>query len=52
MDRAYSTNGAKRNGYGILVGEPEGKRPLGRPGRRWVDNIKLDLREIEWGGID
>jgi hypothetical protein len=36
----------------ILVGKPEGKRPLGRPRRRWVDNIKIDLREIEWDGVD
>jgi hypothetical protein len=34
------------NAYRILVGKPEGKRPLGRPRRRWVDNIKMDLREI------
>jgi hypothetical protein len=36
----------KRNAYMILVGKPEGKRPLGRPRRRWVDNIKMDLRHI------
>jgi hypothetical protein len=35
-----------------LVGKPEGKRPLGRPRRRWVDNIKLDLVEIGWGDVD
>jgi hypothetical protein len=35
---------AKRNSYGILVGKPEGKRPLGRPRYRWVDNIQMDLR--------
>jgi hypothetical protein len=46
MGRACSTNGAKRNAYKILVGKPERKRPLGRPSRRWVDNIKMDLREI------
>jgi hypothetical protein len=34
------------------VGKPEGKKPLGRPRRSWVDNIKMDLREIEWGGMD
>jgi hypothetical protein len=34
------------------VGKPEGRRPLGRPRRRWVDNIKMDLRVIEWDGID
>jgi hypothetical protein len=38
--------GEKRHAYRILVGKPEGKRPLGRPKRRWVDNIKMDLREI------
>jgi hypothetical protein len=37
--------------YRILVGKPEGKRPLGRPRRRWVDNIKMDLGEIEWDGM-
>jgi hypothetical protein len=36
----------KRNVYRILVGNPEGKRPLGRPRRRWVDNSKMELREI------
>jgi hypothetical protein len=46
MDRACRTNGAKRNACRILVGKPEGKRPLGRPRRRWVDNIKMDPREI------
>jgi hypothetical protein len=45
-------NGEKRNAYRILVGKPEGKRPLGRPRRRWVDNIKMNLREIEWDGMD
>jgi hypothetical protein len=43
---------AKRNEYGILVGKSEGKRPLERPTRRWVHNIKMDLREIGWGAID
>jgi hypothetical protein len=38
--------GEKRNACTILVGKPEGKRPLGRPRRRWVDNIKMDLKEI------
>jgi hypothetical protein len=36
----------------IFVGKPEGKRPLGRPIRRWVDNIKMDIREIGWDGLD
>jgi hypothetical protein len=44
--------GEKRNAYRILFGEPEGKRPLGRPGRRWEDNIRMDLREIGLGGMD
>jgi hypothetical protein len=44
--------GEKRNAYRILVGKLEGKRPLGRPRRRWEDNIKMDLREIVWGGMD
>jgi hypothetical protein len=44
--------GEKRNAYRILVGQPEGKRPLGRPRRRWVDNIKMDLGEIGWDGMD
>jgi hypothetical protein len=44
--------GEKRNAYRILVGKPEGRRPLGRPRRRWVDNIKIDLREIGWNGVD
>jgi hypothetical protein len=42
----------KRNAYRILVGKPEGKRPLERPRRGWVDNIKIDLREIGWDGMD
>jgi hypothetical protein len=42
----------KRNAYRILVGKPEGKRPLGSPIRRWVNNIKMDLREIGWDGMD
>jgi hypothetical protein len=44
--------GVKRNAYRILVGKPEGKRPLGRPRRRWVDIIKMDLREIGRVGVD
>jgi hypothetical protein len=42
----------KRNAYRRLVGKPEGKRPLGIPRRRWMDNIKLDRREIGWDGVD
>jgi hypothetical protein len=44
--------GAKRNAYRILVRNPEGKRPLGRPRRRWVNNIKMYLREIGWDNMD
>jgi hypothetical protein len=44
--------GERRNANKILVGDPEGKRPLGRPRHRWVDNSKTDLREIGWGGMD
>jgi hypothetical protein len=42
----------KRNACRILVGKPEGIRPLGKPRRRWVDNIKMDLRKMRWGGMD
>jgi hypothetical protein len=42
----------RRNAYRILVGKPEGKRPLGRPRRRWLDNIKMDLSEVGWDGRD
>jgi hypothetical protein len=42
----------KRNSYRLLVGKPEGKRPLGRPRLRWVDNIRMDLREVGWGDVD
>jgi hypothetical protein len=44
--------GEKRNAYRIMVGKPEGKRPLGRPRHRLVENIRMDLREIGWDGID
>jgi hypothetical protein len=43
--------GEKRNAYRILMGKPEGKRPLGRTRRRWVDNFKMDLRVIGWDGM-
>jgi hypothetical protein len=42
----------KRNTYKLLVGKSEGKRPLGRPRRRWVDNIRMDLEEVGWGDAD
>jgi hypothetical protein len=44
--------GEKRNVCRLLVGKPEGKRPLGRQRRKWIDNIKMDLLEIGWGGVD
>jgi hypothetical protein len=44
--------GENRNAYRIMMGKPEGKRPLGRPRCRWVNNIKMDLREIQWDGLD
>jgi hypothetical protein len=44
--------GQTRNAYRLLVGKPEGQRPLGRPRRRWVDNIRLDLGEVGWGDVD
>jgi hypothetical protein len=56
MGRACSTNGGggeeeEEEAYRILMGKPKGRRRLGRPRRRWVDNIKIDLREIEWDGM-
>jgi hypothetical protein len=44
--------GEERGVYRILVGKPEGKRPLGRPRRRWEDNIRMDLQEVGCGGMD
>jgi hypothetical protein len=44
--------GERGNGYRILVGKPEGKSPLGRPRRMWVNNTKINFREIGWDGID
>jgi hypothetical protein len=42
----------ERNMYRFLMGKPEGKRPLGRPRRRWEDGIRMDLRKIGWGSVD
>jgi hypothetical protein len=50
MVRVCSTNGG--DAYRILVGKPKGKTPLRRPRLWWVDNIKMNLREIGWGGMD
>jgi hypothetical protein len=52
MIRASNTNGEKMNAYRILVEKPEGKIPLERPRSRWLDNIKVDLREIGYDGMD
>jgi hypothetical protein len=52
MVRACSTNEEKRNAYRTLVGKPQGKRPLERRGRRWVDSINIDVRGIGLGGMD
>jgi hypothetical protein len=45
------TKGEKRNAYRLLVGKPDGKSPLGRPRRRWVDNIRMALGEVGWGDV-
>jgi hypothetical protein len=42
----------KRNAYRLLVGKPEGRRPLGRPRRRWLNNIRMDLVEVGWGNVN
>ena len=44
--------GEERGVYRVLVGKPEGTRPLGRPRHRWVDNIRMDLQELGWGYVD
>jgi hypothetical protein len=43
--------GENRNAYSLLVGKPEGKKPLGRPRRRWLDNVRLDFVEVGWGDV-
>jgi hypothetical protein len=52
MGGPCSTNGENRNAYRLFVGKPEGKSPLGRPRRMWVDNIRMDLGEVGWGDVD
>jgi hypothetical protein len=52
MGEVCSTDGDMKGVYRILVGKPEGKRLLGRHRRRWEDNIKMDLQEVECGGMD
>jgi hypothetical protein len=44
--------GEERKVYKVFVGKPEGRRPVGRPGRRWEDGVRMDLREISLGGVD
>ena len=50
--RHVARMGERRGVYRVLVGKPEGKRPLGRPRRRWEDNIKMDFQEVGCGGMD
>jgi hypothetical protein len=52
MVRACSMNGYKRNAYRLFVGKSGGKRPLGRPRHKWMNNIEMDLGGIEWAGMD
>jgi hypothetical protein len=52
MDGPCSTNGEKRHAYRLLVGKPEGKRPLVRPRSSWVHNIRMDLGKEGWGDVD
>jgi hypothetical protein len=52
MGRAFRIHGERRNAYRILVGKPEVRRRLGRPRRRWEVNIKMDLGETGWDGMD
>jgi hypothetical protein len=52
MGGARSTHGEVRNAYKMLVGKPEGKRSLGRRRHRWENNIRVDLKEIGWEGVD
>jgi hypothetical protein len=52
MGVVCSTNGERKNAYRLLVGKPKGKRPLGRPRRRWINNIRVDLGEVGWSDVD
>jgi hypothetical protein len=52
MGGAGSADGEERGLYRVLVEKPEGKRPLGRPRRTWEDNIRMDLQEVGFGGMD
>jgi hypothetical protein len=52
MGGACSSCGERRGVYRVLVGKPEGKRPLGRPRHKWEDNIRMDLQDVGYGGMD
>jgi hypothetical protein len=52
MGGAFSMTGEKRNAYRLLVRKPEERRPLGRPRRRWLDNIRMGLVQVGWGDVD
>jgi hypothetical protein len=52
MSGECSTNGENRDSYRLLVGKPEGTRSLGKPTRRWMDNIRMDLLQMGWGDVD
>jgi hypothetical protein len=52
MNGSCSTNGERKNANRLMVIKPEGKRPVGRPRRRWVHNIRMDLGEVGWGDVD
>jgi hypothetical protein len=52
MGGACNADGGKRGVYTVLMGKPDGKKPLGRPRRRWEDNIKMDSQEVGCGGMD
>jgi hypothetical protein len=52
MGRTSGTYRKRRGAYRALVGKPEGRIPFGRPRRRWVDNIEMDLRDVGWGGME
>jgi hypothetical protein len=51
MGGACSTNGEKRNAYRLLVGKPEGRRPLGRPRRKWLDLVEVGWGDVNWIGL-
>jgi hypothetical protein len=52
MGGACSTNGEKTNAYMLFLGKPEGKRPIGRPRHRWLDNVKINFVGVGWGNVD